>query len=356
MISFKCQCGKGLKVRDEAAGKKVRCPACKQVIQIPAASPEPPEQAAPKDEADFGLQDYEPEHGEQKVEDAGKHCPECHMRLPVSAVLCTTCGHDFRTGRVYEAPKTIAQRIPWKLIVKWTLQIAGLVLVGVLAWWVYQHMTGRGGEEGPENPDVGGTREQLEKRGRLMKRKPAIRVATDVKAQTPSPPGSMTLAAADGQTTAEKARQTLVEKIAREAADRLRVMGGHQVLDPGERAPLSASEVLTFRLEITVGWAFEKADGKLVPSKPYVASCQAAILRENGEAIWPVKGETATYEAKRPGPEPAGAEAQAVAGLSEATTSQDIGKVTDEVAKAVAGKVLSVVPPPSFLAKLLSGG
>ncbi|MFC1524777.1 hypothetical protein ACFL5I_00145 [Planctomycetota bacterium] len=37
-IVFGCQCGKKLQARDEHAGKSVRCPSCKQVVKIPAAT------------------------------------------------------------------------------------------------------------------------------------------------------------------------------------------------------------------------------------------------------------------------------------------------------------------------------
>jgi phage FluMu protein Com len=40
------KCQKTLKVPDEAAGKKVRCPSCQEVIAVPAAQKEsPPEEA-----------------------------------------------------------------------------------------------------------------------------------------------------------------------------------------------------------------------------------------------------------------------------------------------------------------------
>ena len=46
-ISLSCQCGKALRVKDEFAGKKVRCPGCKEVMSIPLPEPE----ASPDDEA-----------------------------------------------------------------------------------------------------------------------------------------------------------------------------------------------------------------------------------------------------------------------------------------------------------------
>lgn len=56
-IKFSCECGKSLSVRDEHAGKKVRCPACGQPTRVPdqesislAAEPTPEPMPGP----DFG--------------------------------------------------------------------------------------------------------------------------------------------------------------------------------------------------------------------------------------------------------------------------------------------------------------
>src|SRR5262245_14196354 len=40
-IRVECACGKQLSLKDELAGKKVRCPECKAVLQVPAAAAEP---------------------------------------------------------------------------------------------------------------------------------------------------------------------------------------------------------------------------------------------------------------------------------------------------------------------------
>ena len=40
MISVDCSCGKSLRVKDELAGRKVRCPACSHPLSIPAAQAE----------------------------------------------------------------------------------------------------------------------------------------------------------------------------------------------------------------------------------------------------------------------------------------------------------------------------
>lgn len=40
-ITFDCACGKTLRVPDQHAGKRVKCPACNGVATVPAAEPEP---------------------------------------------------------------------------------------------------------------------------------------------------------------------------------------------------------------------------------------------------------------------------------------------------------------------------
>ncbi len=39
-ITFDCECGKTLRVPDEHAGRRVRCPACSAVSTVPAAEPQ----------------------------------------------------------------------------------------------------------------------------------------------------------------------------------------------------------------------------------------------------------------------------------------------------------------------------
>jgi len=49
MIEFKCsQCGKQLRVKDEAAGKKGKCPRCGILLHVPHAKPEPAIETAPE--------------------------------------------------------------------------------------------------------------------------------------------------------------------------------------------------------------------------------------------------------------------------------------------------------------------
>ena len=76
-MRFSCpHCRRTLNVKDELAGRKVRCPGCKNVLQVPAA-------AAAKPSAS-----------------AGGKCQNCDQPFPPGAVLCVRCGYDTRTGKI----------------------------------------------------------------------------------------------------------------------------------------------------------------------------------------------------------------------------------------------------------------
>jgi hypothetical protein len=54
-ITVACDCGKEFKVKDELAGKKVKCPACQAVLTVPAAEdaePPRPRSSAAEDESE----------------------------------------------------------------------------------------------------------------------------------------------------------------------------------------------------------------------------------------------------------------------------------------------------------------
>jgi len=72
-IEYRCCCGKTLKIPDEHAGKKTKCPACGASFVIPKPDPkvEPP---------------------------PGPHCPSCGASMQPGAVLCTACRFNTETG------------------------------------------------------------------------------------------------------------------------------------------------------------------------------------------------------------------------------------------------------------------
>jgi len=79
-ITVKCEaCGKTLKVKDELAGKRGKCPGCGAVVHVPEAS-EPDESQPPPD--DYKLQDAPPED-KVRVELVGGPEPSMQPPAPV---------------------------------------------------------------------------------------------------------------------------------------------------------------------------------------------------------------------------------------------------------------------------------
>ncbi|MFW6168849.1 MAG: hypothetical protein ACODAD_00060 [Planctomycetota bacterium] len=85
-IKVSCQCGKRLSVKDEYAGKRVKCPGCGRTLSIPQP------QAAGDGE---GISDLLDDVG---VRAGVNRCPGCGVEIPEEAVLCVMCGFDLRRG------------------------------------------------------------------------------------------------------------------------------------------------------------------------------------------------------------------------------------------------------------------
>lgn len=120
-IRIKCQCGKALNVKDELAGKAVKCPGCGKTIRVPAksssasgaagkpaagkpAAGKPAAPRAPQAADDDGLDDLFAEEGFGKTVAAA--CPSCGAEMKAGAVLCTKCGFNKQTGQRLEGHKT----------------------------------------------------------------------------------------------------------------------------------------------------------------------------------------------------------------------------------------------------------
>jgi hypothetical protein len=91
-ISVACGCGKRLKAPASAAGRRAKCPACSAPVLIP--QPDPP--AA--DSADDALYELAAQAESAPVPTATV-CPQCRTAMPDTAVLCTHCGYNTRTGK-----------------------------------------------------------------------------------------------------------------------------------------------------------------------------------------------------------------------------------------------------------------
>jgi len=128
-IPVKCSCGKSFSLKDELAGKAVKCPACQNVIKIPvpgkvvasasptggnpaagqAATKPPAAKGAPAAKAASALpkaelEDLFAQEGFQVK--TGKTCPNCFESAPKEAVLCVKCGFHFETGSKIEGHQT----------------------------------------------------------------------------------------------------------------------------------------------------------------------------------------------------------------------------------------------------------
>jgi hypothetical protein len=77
-ISVSCSCGRALKLRDDVAGKKIKCPACQAVIEVPGAASEP---------------DLLPE---EPAAPAERVCTSCRAENPAEQETCLSCGAPLR--------------------------------------------------------------------------------------------------------------------------------------------------------------------------------------------------------------------------------------------------------------------
>ncbi len=117
-IPVKCSCGKAVNVRDELAGKAIKCPGCGNPVKVgstvavanasagkPAAAGRTAQQAAPAAAAkSAGLDDLFTEEGFDRH--VAQVCPACRKEMKAGAILCTNCGYNKQTGERFEAHKT----------------------------------------------------------------------------------------------------------------------------------------------------------------------------------------------------------------------------------------------------------
>jgi len=130
-IAVACQCGKTLNVRDDLAGKAVKCPACQQILKVPATAksaattetnaPNPapqapgaqplrarPPAARPGSPSGMPAPSQSPAPAPSAMDSlfeesgfavkTGKFCPGCAQLLVPGAVLCTHCGYHLESG------------------------------------------------------------------------------------------------------------------------------------------------------------------------------------------------------------------------------------------------------------------
>ncbi len=123
-IRATCQCGYTLAVPDEMAGKRGKCPKCKEILQIPpsgAGTAKPATSGVAKGggtqgggggpvptPAPTGMASLFDEVG--LVQKTGRSCPSCDAPVPPNTVLCVNCGFNFAEGTKIDGVKVAAAR------------------------------------------------------------------------------------------------------------------------------------------------------------------------------------------------------------------------------------------------------
>lgn len=149
MTRVACACGKRLAVKTEWAGRRVRCPACRAIVTIPAAA----ESAASATAAD----DFFPTLAERTTytlaptppagprssqspprpapapaaavtPGQGRECPCCGREWPVTSKFCVDCGVNLKSGRsvqMYDDEHIAAAYTAWETVIR------------VISWFIW---------------------------------------------------------------------------------------------------------------------------------------------------------------------------------------------------------------------------
>jgi len=135
-IEVACQnplCGVVLTLKDDLAGKKIRCPRCGAAVDVPkqrVAAPAPgPKATAP---------------ASGPIHPAARKCPVCGAIVGPAHKFCPKCGADIRTGLVAETKAAQKKRLSLKPVL---IPVIALVVVGALAAGIWAVLRTRGGGE-----------------------------------------------------------------------------------------------------------------------------------------------------------------------------------------------------------------
>jgi hypothetical protein len=128
MITFSCACGKSIKVKDEHAGKKGKCPACQQVVRVPKPEPVAVESAPAGDDFFSKMleQSYE-QQGKNIAADEPKLAPEESAPPPgISPELLA----EIKKRKAANEPEVQARKLPFFLdVFLFPLSMPGIIQI-----------------------------------------------------------------------------------------------------------------------------------------------------------------------------------------------------------------------------------
>jgi predicted Zn finger-like uncharacterized protein len=109
-IKVRCkECETTFSVKDEAAGKRVRCKGCGSPVKVPSGTQKKKRAAAARKSAD--TDDFLASFDIDKIEDqAARICPRCGHDVDEDDIECSSCGVNLTTGRMSEATRKKRKR------------------------------------------------------------------------------------------------------------------------------------------------------------------------------------------------------------------------------------------------------
>jgi len=97
-IKVTCECGKQLTVKDQFAGKRVKCPGCGGPLVIPLAQAQGQRQRRSPASSQRGADGISDLLDDEGMRAGVNRCPGCGAEMSETAVLCVMCGFDTRRG------------------------------------------------------------------------------------------------------------------------------------------------------------------------------------------------------------------------------------------------------------------
>jgi ribosomal protein L40E/ribosomal protein S27E len=144
-IQVPCQkCNKKYAIKDQFAGKKVKCPGCGQVLTVPMPPSAKPKAGVRKKDDKRAVFEFLDEDTSRELT-----CSECGALLPPASAVCIKCGYHLKSGAKLETldvdkflGKIGARKkppIPRPKILYVHAAIMGALGLSILGYGVYQN-------------------------------------------------------------------------------------------------------------------------------------------------------------------------------------------------------------------------